>query len=68
MSIMCDADLLPIYIVKRSSKLHRQVVVVGNKIHCKQYIAGKYPTIEEVNKITQLLQAKEQELKDYYGY
>lgn len=66
MSILSDADILPVYIVKRKNRLQRQVVVIGEKIKCSKYIKGDYPTMDEIQLLTNILAEKEKELSNLY--
>ena len=63
---MSDADIIPMYIGKRKNRWHRQRVVVGEKIHVKDYIKGPMPTMVEVNTITEVLRNKEEELQQVF--
>lgn len=63
MAIMNDAPILPIYIGKREKRIRRQVVIIGDKINPKDYIAGPMATMDEINNLSNLLKEKEEELK-----
>ena len=66
MAVMADAPILPIYIVKREKRIKRQVVMIGDKINYKDYVAGIMPTMAEIDTISNLLLEKENELKNKY--
>lgn len=59
------APLLPVYIAERKKWYQRQRIVVGERIDIKSLV-GKIPTIEELNKASELLRDKEIELREYY--
>lgn len=59
------APLLPVYIAERKKWYQRQRVVIGERIDIKSLV-GKIPTIEELNKASELLRDKEIELREYY--
>ena len=63
MAIMNDAPILPIYIGKREKRIRCQVVIIGDKINPKDYIAGPMATMDEINNLSNLLKEKEEELK-----
>ncbi len=63
MAAMSDADIIPMYIGKRKNRWHRQRVVIGEKIHVKDYIKGPMPTMVEINTITEVLEARENVLQ-----
>ena len=66
MAIMSEAPILPIYIGKREKRIHRQEVVIGEKINYKDYVKGTIPTMDEINTLSKVLLEKENELKDKY--
>jgi 1-acyl-sn-glycerol-3-phosphate acyltransferase len=66
MSIMADADILPVYIAKRENRFKRQVVVIGEKINYKDFVSGPFPSIDDINNITKILLEKELELENKY--
>ena len=66
MAVMAEAEILPVYIPKRTNRWKRQVVVIGEKINYKEYIKGPFPSIDDLNKITSILLEKELELKNKY--
>jgi len=61
----CNAPIVPIYLVKPAKKLSRRIVVVGEPIDVRQ-IVGPVPTLEDLQRATEFLQQKEQQLKDLY--
>jgi len=66
MAVMSGCDIVPIYIGKRRNRLKRQTVVIGEKIHLKDFFAGPFPGMNEVEKITAYLKEKENELEEKY--
>lgn len=65
-AFLAGADILPIYLSGRKNRFQRERMVIGQRIKFKELIKSHYPTIDEINKITDLLNQREQELKDYY--
>ena len=64
MANVAGTDILPIYIGKRKRVfLSRQRIVIGDRINVKEYIAGPMPTMQEIEKITELLMEKEKKLE-----
>lgn len=59
------APILPMYIVKKEKWYQRQHIVMGQPVDIES-IMGKMPTMEEMNKVTDLLREKEEELKNFY--
>ncbi len=57
--------ILPMYIVKKDKWYQRQHIVMGQPVDIAS-IMGKMPTMEEMNKVTEILRDKEKELKNYY--
>ena len=66
MATIADADILPVYLAKRKKRIHRQVCVIGEKINYKDYVSGSFPTMSEIETITNVLASKEKELEEYY--
>lgn len=66
MSVICDAPILPIYIVKREKAVNRQVIIIGNKIDYKQYTKGEYPTMDQIRDVTQVIKNEEIKLQEKY--
>ena len=64
-AILNDCPIIPMYIVPRKSFWHRQVIIMGDKINCRDYLKGPLPTMEEIKQITDLLHQKETELMQY---
>lgn len=65
MAHRASAPILPMYIVKREKWYQRQRIVMGQPLNIAS-IMGKMPTMEEMNKVTEILREKEEELKEYY--
>lgn len=66
MAAMSGADIVPTYIVKRTNKWHRQVVLIGEKIKLSDFISSEFPTMDELENLTQALQEREHELERTY--
>lgn len=66
MAAMSGADIIPTYIVKRTSKWHRQVVLIGEKIKLSDYVSSQFPTMDELDNLTQTLQQRELDLERTY--
>ncbi|MBQ8163356.1 MAG: 1-acyl-sn-glycerol-3-phosphate acyltransferase [Clostridia bacterium] len=64
-AILNKVPVIPVYIVKKTKKLERQKVVVGEIIHLEN-ICGKAPTVADLETVSQYLHQKEQELEQYY--
>lgn len=64
MALLCETDIVPVYIVRRKNKLRRQVVAVGEKIDIKKYFPSKFATIEEIEAVSKIIRDKELELKE----
>ena len=65
MAHRAGAPILPIYIVKRSSNLQRQRMVIGEPIDLRQ-ILGETPSLDELSKASEIVRKKEIELKEYF--
>ena len=63
MAVMSGADILPVYIVKRTNRWRRQEVLIGEKIILKEHISSEFPSIEEIENLTNLLKERELELE-----
>ena len=59
---MCDVPIVQVYIQEKKSWKERQRVMFGNKINVKDYFSSNTPTIDEINKVTQMLYEHELEL------
>lgn len=66
MAVMSGADIVPTYIVKRTNKWRRQVVLIGEKIKLSDYVSSEFPSMEELNNLTQVLQEREYQLENVY--
>ena len=66
MAAMSGADIVPSYIVRRTNKWHRQVVLIGERIKISDYVSSEFPTMDELNNLTQTLQQREAELEHAY--
>lgn len=66
MAVMSGADIIPTYIVKRTSKWHSQVILIGEKIKLSDYVSSEFPSMEELNNLTKVLQEREYQLENVY--
>lgn len=67
MAVMSGCEILPVYICKRKRiSIHRQVIVIGDRIDYRNYISGKFPTMQEIERITEILTEKENHLKSLF--
>ena len=60
-----NSPILPIYIIKREKWYQRQKVVIGEQVDISSVI-GDNPSINRITSISELLEQKEIELRDYY--
>ena len=65
MSAISEADILPVYQVRRN-KGQRKIVVVGEKLKYQDLFKSNKPTKEEINRVSELLMQKEKELEIKY--
>lgn len=65
MAVMSGADIVPMYISKRASAWRRQVVLIGEKIILKEHVSSEFPTMEEIENLTQLLIERELQLEQF---
>lgn len=63
-SVMNDADVLPIYIKRRSKWYHRQRVYIGSKIKLE---ASSVPSMDEINNLSEMLRKEMLKLKKVSG-
>ena len=61
-----NAPIIPVYLVKPTKKHARRVVVVGEPIDIKQ-IVGPVPTMDDLQRASDVLREKELELIDFYN-
>ena len=64
MAYKSRTPILPIYIAKREKWYHRQRVVVGEEIDVAEKL-GAFPSIDAMNRVTELLFEKEAELRAF---
>ncbi len=63
MALLGNATIIPMYIVKREKWWKRQIVIIGEKFNVKDYLKSPFPSVDDLNGVTKLLEQKEQELK-----
>ena len=61
-----SAPILPLYIVKREKWYHRQRVVVGKPIDVREEL-GAFPSLEALNRVSNLIREEEMKLIEYYN-
>lgn len=66
MAAISQADILPIYLV-RKKKWQRRIVIIGNKLKHEDLFKSSMPTKEELQRVSELLMAKEKELEDIFA-
>lgn len=66
MAIMAETEILPVYLPERKSLLRRQKIIYGDRVNYKDYVKGLFPSMDDIEKITQVLLEKEIELKNKY--
>jgi len=64
-AIMNKVPVIPVFIVKRNKWYHRQKIVVGAPVHIEE-ICGGTPSLKDVDRVSEYLHEKEQELAAYY--
>ncbi len=64
MAMFADAPIIPMYIVKREKWWKRQHIVIGEKFNVKEYISSPIPSMDDIDRVTKLLQEKELELEN----
>ena len=60
-AILNKVPVVPIYIVKREKWYQRQRLVIGEPVYLDEAL-GRVPTPADIEKVSELLQAKEEEL------
>ena len=66
MALKNDKPILPVYIVKRKKWFNRQIVAVGRPFDVKE-VCGNTPTVDQLNKASELLHEREVELMSFYN-
>lgn len=64
-AILNKVPVIPVYIVKKTKKLERQKIIVGELIHLEN-VCGRTPTLADLEVISEHLHQKEKELEQYY--
>ena len=67
MALMSDKPIIPIYIRRRNSWFNRQRVAVGEPINVSDYFSSRFPSMEEIEHVTNLVRDKELKLKEMVG-
>ncbi len=62
MSVTAKKPIIPVYVEKRKNFFKRQRIVIGEPINPIE-MCGKMPTLAEMDKISEVLRQKENELK-----
>ena len=63
MAMVAQADILPVYLVKREKRWKRQIAVIGEKIEYNKCFQSPVPTLDEIRAVKELLVQKEYELE-----
>ena len=64
-AILNDCPIIPMYIHPRENWHQKHLVIVGEKIDYHDYVTSKVPTLEEIKKVTAVINQKEMELAEY---
>lgn len=64
LALINKTPILPVYIKKRAKWWQTQKVMIGEKIDVEKYIESKIPTMEDIIKITTILQKEERVLAE----
>ena len=67
MALMSGKPITPIYIKRRKNWFERQRVAVGEAINVGEYFSSRFPSMEEIEKVTNLVREKEIKLKEMVG-
>ena len=60
-----NKPIIPMYVYKGKKLFNRFIGVIGDPINVRE-LCGPFPTLEKINEISELLKAKEEELKEFY--
>ena len=63
MAVMNNSPILPVYLIKPEGKL-RKILVVGDLLNIDYH--GRFPSVNELEEISENLRSKEIELENYY--
>ena len=63
MAFKGNAPIVPVYIKKKKHWYSRLVIGIGEPIHINDHKSGPVPTIDDINKISKLLEDQEKELE-----
>ena len=66
MAQLSGVPIQPVYIAPLKKWYHRRVAVIGEPINIST-MCGRFPTVEEIDKISEYIQNREQALKEYYN-
>ena len=67
MALMSGKPIIPVYIKRRKKWLSRQRVAIGEPINVNEYFTTRFPSMEEIEKVTNLVRDKELKLKEMVG-
>lgn len=62
MSLITKTPLLPVYIKKRDKWYKSQKIIIGEKINIEDYVTSLVPTMEDIARVTKVLQEEEEKL------
>ncbi len=63
LAIQTNSPIIPVYIQKREGRKNRQKVIVGEKIYVSDYTNNRFPSLDELEKLSELLHSKLEELR-----
>ena len=66
MAAQAGAPIIPMYLSEKKKFLTRRTVIFGEPLACKDYCKGSFPTMKEVNALTEELFARMVACRDYY--
>ena len=63
MAMFGNVPIIPMYIVKREKWWKRQHIVIGEKFYVSEHLNSPFPSMDDINRVTELLHEKELELE-----
>ena len=67
MALMSGKPIYPIYIKRRKNIFQRQKIAVGDAIYVNEYFSSRFPSMEEIEKVANIVRDKEIKLKEMVG-
>lgn len=62
---LAKVPILPMFVAKRKSIFHRQVLVIGDPFYCSDYCDKKLPSVQDLEMITEKLFEKYEECRQW---